>query len=532
MARGLYRVYLYVVTIALCIFATVGISMALGSILALTPLRGSYYGGPYGASQVTQNVIFALVAILIAGLLGGLHYWLIRRDMASDPQPGASGVRSLLLNLGIGGATLFAVTMGASALQSFGFNGQNDIATPLAASIATLGLALLLEWERRRATPSHGAALIFQRLRVNGVGLILGIILASFVIPAVQQVETWIAQSAAGQACTTAVVTPYGPYTGPELPSCVGPYILGNLLAVALVLIVWLAYLRPGAFDQHSTIRAVVLLIGFAIGVGVTINGLYQAVEYVLRLIFRGAGGVAPDYLNTFNFAPFLVYGAVAIGVYLWLLRQPREQEALGAAATRLSLRAVAGALFAIPFWIGVYMLIENALLSILPNPTGKATYWHDAAAAAIAGIPYILLALWLAAGTREEGAKGPRRAFDLALLAAGALATAGGLATLIYAVLTAILGVPLPNWQDVARLAGAILIAGLALGGLYLWISLREGQFAGTPKPQVAPAATGEVQSATTLLDGVLSKLTGGSISQDEASREILELARRGSLT
>ncbi|HEX8981577.1 MAG TPA: DUF5671 domain-containing protein [Ktedonobacterales bacterium] len=531
MARGLYRVYLYVVTIALCIFATVGIALALGAILATTPLRGTYYGAN-GASEVTQQIIFAVVAVLIAALIGGLHYWLIRRDMASDPQPGASGVRSLLLNLAVGGATLFAVGMGASALQSYSFNNQNDVATPLAASIATLGLALLLEWERRRATPSHGAALIFQRLRIDGVGLILGIMLASFVIPAGMQSETAIAQATSGQACTNFVGGPYTPYSGPEIAQCAGPFILGHWLAVALILIVWLAYLRPGAFDQKSTIRAVILLIGFAVGVGVALNGLVQAFGYILRLLFRSAGTSAPDYLNAFNFAPFLVYGAIAIGVYLWLLRQPREQEALGPDATRLSLRAVAGALFAVPFWVGAFMLVENVLLSILPNPTLKATYWYDASAASIAGIPYILLALWLAAGTRETGVKGPRRAFDLALLAAGALATAGGLATLIYAVLTSALGVPLPNWQDVARVAGSILIAGLALGGLYLWISLREGQFVGTPKPQAAPATTGEPQPANALLSGVLAKLAGGSISQDEASREILDLARRGSLT
>jgi hypothetical protein len=119
-------------------------------------------------------------------------------------------------------------------------------------------------------------------------------------------------------------------------------------------------------------------------------------------------------------------------------------------------------------------------------------------------------------------------------LLAAGALVTAGSAATLIYAVVTAALGVPLPEWQDVARQAGAALIVGVALGGLYLWLAAREGQFTRAPRPEAAPASS--ESSATpavsgVALDEVLAQFQQGGLTQIEAADRIRALARAGGL-
>jgi hypothetical protein len=85
MARNLYRVYLYIVFIAMLIFAAVGLIMLLQTLLSLTPLRGTYGPIPTNATIVQVTVFFA-VSWFIAALFGGLHYWLIRRDMHNDPQ--------------------------------------------------------------------------------------------------------------------------------------------------------------------------------------------------------------------------------------------------------------------------------------------------------------------------------------------------------------------------------------------------------------------------------------------------------------
>lgn len=535
MARGLYRVYLYVVTIALLVFATVSVSSLINMLLRLTGLRGAYGSAPTGA-EVTQNVVLALVSLVIVAGLGGLHYWLIRRDTASDPLPGASGVRSLTLNLAVGVATLVAVTAGASALAQFSFTFTNDLTTSLATALGAFGVALALEWERRRAAPTRGAALVFQRLRIDGLGLILALTLIAFMLQAVNQTERLIGQSSGAIRCMA--TQPTGPYYGPYFEPCVGSQLVGYWAAALLVVVVWQVYLRMGASDSRTLIRPVFLLLGFTAGIVALIYSLQRAIEYILRLIVQNGQG-APDYLNAFDFAPTLVYAAVALATYGWWLRQSAGHEPLGLPVTRLTMRAIAAALFAAPFWFGVGMLINDLFIRLFPGTQAATTNWHAALATTLAGAGYVPLALWLGSGSRAEGIKGPRRGFVLALLAAGALVTAGGAATLIYAVVTAMLGVPLPDWQGVARPAGAALVVGLIVGGLYLWLAMREGQFARTPKPEAAPEAVPAPEAGVVVapalagaeLDDVLSQLQRGSLTQAQAAERIRALAREGAL-
>lgn len=530
MARGLYRAYLYVVTIALAVFLTFSVYSLLRVLLELTGLRGQY-GPVTSGADVTQNVVLALVTLIIVAGLGGLHYWLIRRDMASDHQPGESGVRAFTLNLALLFATLTAVFSGAMALSQFDLTFRNEVASQLAGAIAALGLALALEWERRRATPTRGAAMVFQRLRIDGMGLILALITLSYLSSAIYRTENLIGNASGAIPCVAS--PPTGPFQGPYLQTCVGSDLIGVWAAAALVIVVWLVYLfRAGL--QRTLIRPVFLLLGFAAGVISLIVGLQQIVEYLLRLIT--ASGAKPDYFNQFNAAPGLVFAVLALAVYGWRLTRSEAHLPLDLPTTHLTLRAVGGAIFAAPFWVGAWMLLNDAFIKLFPGGQPADTNWHQAFATAIAGLAYVPLALWLGASSRDEGIKGPRRGFVLVLLAAGALVTAGSAATLIYAVVTATLGVPLPNWQDVARQAGAALIVGLALGGLYLWLAAREGQFTRAPHPQVEPAgAAGEAGAAAAnghaALDDVLAQFQQGGLSQAEAAERIRTLARAGTL-
>ena len=98
MARNLYRIYLYVVFIAMLIFAAIGLGMVLQTLFSLTPLRGTYGTVPTNASVVQSTVFFA-VSWFIAAIFGILHYWLIRRDIQNDPAAGQSAIRSFFLNI-------------------------------------------------------------------------------------------------------------------------------------------------------------------------------------------------------------------------------------------------------------------------------------------------------------------------------------------------------------------------------------------------------------------------------------------------
>lgn len=531
MARGLYRAYLYVVTIALAVFLTFSLSGLLGSLLRLTPLHGQYGQATTGA-DVTQSVVLALVTLIIVAGLGGLHYWLIRRDMASDPKPGESGVRAFTLNLALLASTLVAVFAGATALSQFDLTFQNEVASPLAGAIGALGLTLALSWERSRATPTRGAALVFQRLRIDGLGLILALITLSYLSSAVYRTENLIGNVSGAIPCTA--TQPTEPFNGLYLPTCVGSDLIGAWAAAVLVIVVWLVYLfRAGL--QRTLIRPVFLLLGFAAGVIALIVGLQRIVEYLLRLVTATAGA-QPDYFNQYNAAPTLVFAALALAVYGWRLTRSAAHEPLDQPTTRLTMRAVGGVIFAGPFWVGAWMLLNNAFIHYFPGGQPTDTNWHQAIATVIAGLAYVPLALWLGASSRAEGIKGPRRGFVLVLLAAGALVTAGSAATLIYSVVTATLGVPLPNWQDIARQAGAALIVGLALGGLYLWLAAREGQFTRAPRPQVEPAVAGEAGALASAdghaaLDDVLAQFQQGGLNQAEAAERIRALARTGAL-
>ncbi len=95
MTRNLYRTYLYVVFLAMLILAAVGLGWLLQPLLALTALRGSYSEPPAHMALV-QGVVFFGISWLIAGLLGGFHYWLIRRDVQNRSRCWQSG-RPLVL---------------------------------------------------------------------------------------------------------------------------------------------------------------------------------------------------------------------------------------------------------------------------------------------------------------------------------------------------------------------------------------------------------------------------------------------------
>src|SRR5690242_9288839 len=173
MARNLYRFYLYAVFIALLIYAAFAIGQLLNTLLLFTSLRGSYVNVPSQA-DVVQSVVFATVSWVIAGLLGGLHYWLIRRDMHNDPAASTSAIRSFFLNITEAIGVLVGVpVMGFLVISSLAASSGANVASATSFAIPTLALVVLLELERRRTQVSTGAALAFQRLHFYSVQAIL-----------------------------------------------------------------------------------------------------------------------------------------------------------------------------------------------------------------------------------------------------------------------------------------------------------------------------------------------------------------------
>ncbi|HEV2661629.1 MAG TPA: DUF5671 domain-containing protein, partial [Ktedonobacteraceae bacterium] len=151
MVHNLYRLYLYIVSIALLIFAAFAVGRLLNTLLTFTPLHGTDGYHPPPASEVVQSLVFAGVSLVIAGALGGLHYWLIRRDMQSDPAAGNSAIRSFFLNMTEAIGIALAVPVAGFLVFSILASSQSsDIVGAAAFALATLLLVMVLELERRR----------------------------------------------------------------------------------------------------------------------------------------------------------------------------------------------------------------------------------------------------------------------------------------------------------------------------------------------------------------------------------------------
>ncbi len=350
MTRNLFRFYLYTVFIAMLIFATVGLGRLLQTLLALTPLRGAYGARPLNP-DIVQAVVFFLVSLVIASLLGGLHYWLIRRDMHSDPAAGQSAIRAFFLNI----AELIIAPLGVFIAVSFFINelGRTpalDVTGAAAFAIATLVLYAVLEWERQRTQAGPGAAMAFQRLHLYGVQLILLIILTFFWISTARQLLD--AFVFGGQATGTPLC---GGFTG-----CQGPNLLSSVIATLLVVLFWIGYGYFVRNDTSSMLRRILHYTSFAYGVGLVLYGIWQAITLGLLTLF-GVTVHASEIVGSYDFASFITLGLLVIAVYGTWLRIAAGQTPAERLATIQIGESIITALFAAAFWWSVAYVLLNA---------------------------------------------------------------------------------------------------------------------------------------------------------------------------
>ncbi|HEU5438492.1 MAG TPA: hypothetical protein VFU88_04305 [Ktedonobacterales bacterium] len=540
MPRQLYRVYLYVVSIALLIFGAIALAMLLDTMLAYTPLRGSFRAAP-GQNELVQRVIFAVVAWLIVAVLGGLHYRLIRQDIVSHPPAAGGGVRSFFLNIPEAVAVLigvFAVSGGFSTLAARDPFGTPDAATPFAVGIAALLVAVLLESERRRSVPAAGAPMVFQRLHVFGVPFVVlfaaavtawGTAMRATVAALLMQANVY--NPLDPDACA---ISPFGP--GKEI---VGPCALPNVgflwLAVLVMVAAVAVYVLLARDDARSIIRTVAHLASLALGLVLVVIGLNQGVELLLRGTFGvpvGWGDVAHPWNASYDFISPLTLGALVTTVYALWLRAERALSPLGTDGTLRTMEALAAVVFAVPFWWGLGRLLYAGFDwlglggALAPFPAD----WAAALATLIAGLAYVPLSVLLLRRGAEAGA--PRRGYILALLAGGVVTGAAGLAVTLYTLATAALGVPLDNWQQAARAGTAALLVGLAITGIYGWIALREhtieplfARRAAAPFAVTPQAEAGGQALLPGTIEQVLDAFAAHKLTRDEAAERIREL-------
>src|SRR5690348_11941360 len=325
--RALYRIYLYVVVLFLLFFAAIATAVFLSTVFSATPLNGESQHALTQA-EVVRPAVFAVLAWLIAAVLGGLHYWLIRRDQAADAQAGAGVVRALFLNLAEFVAALTALIAGAIALSNIGRPFSGGFAPTYATALVFLGLFALLEAERRRAQAGPGAALVLQRIHFYGMQLVaLLFFVIGLVTSALHQTLLQILVQFGLLTCLPADVgfpSPAG------APSCVvdeigivdGRILAGAWAAAVFAVAAWIGYGLLAHRDMRSTLRQVLHFAGYAAGAIVFLVGIERAAELLLRVAF----GIAPsvlDFAGRYEFFSQALIGAgVALVYALWLARE------------------------------------------------------------------------------------------------------------------------------------------------------------------------------------------------------------------
>ena len=540
MARQLYRVYLYVVSVALLIFGAVSVGLLLATLLSFTPLRGTFRSAPESA-ELVQRLVFALVAWVIVVLLGGLHYRLIRRDIASHSEAAGGGIRAFFLNMAEGLAALvavFAVSNAFSTLAYHDLGGMQDATAPFSVGAAALLVAVQLEIERRRSVPAAGAPTVFQRLHVYGVPLVLLIVSA---------VAAW---DIAMRTTVAAVLLRANIYSSLDPNACSpnvaekGLFIQGPC-ALPDVTLLWLSVLVMGGTialyavlarrDTRSLIRTVTHVGSAAFGLLFVLIGLDRGIELLLRGAFGvpvGWGDIANAWSASYDFISPLTFGVAVVVAYGLWLRAERGHSPLGAEGTARTMEAVAAAMFAVPFWWGIGRVLDTGLQWL--GIGGAAIWigadrWAASVALLVTGLAFVPLAIRLL--LRGERAGAPRRGFILALLAGGVVTSAAGLAVTLYTVVTAALNVPLNNWQQVARSGAAALLVGLALAGIFGWIAVRERSI----EPLFAhrapelPVTTQPAGGVPDTIEQVLDAYAAHTLTQRDATERIRELTHAG---
>jgi hypothetical protein len=525
-ARTLYRIYLYIFTAVLIIFAASVLGIFLGTVFQFTPLRLDFETPP-DVNQLKQMTTLLVIALVVALALGGLHYWLIRRDIAQDPDAARGPVRALVLNALQAGAALFALFSGIAIVGPIALGTVSGTASGLATLIPAVVVFALVQLERGRARPAPGAALALQRLHVYFIQTVtlLTALYSLYTAVSTSVQALFVALGLTTRNCNRAVAL-FPTYCD------LGIQLRTAWFTVLWIVVVWAVYLWLGQGDGRSVLRQFAQYFGFLVGIGFVIFGTERAAELVLRAALQVLV-VTPDVLiSQFDFITPIIVGLILLVGYGAALMSHAADAPLGRTGTETALLALSGATLALPFYIGVILLLEGALEQVVPDghPPDNSL-WAIYGAILISGLAHPLVAYVLRLRGAAAALAGPRRAYTFALLAGGALtATLTGI-TLIYVLVTAALGTPVEiEWQPLARVDAVVFAVSAFVAGVQLWRLIAERGPAGAkpavvPSPAPAPAAAASTPapapSAPPPADevaAVVDALLAGRLTRDQA--------------
>ncbi len=504
MARGFYRFYLYIVFIAMCIFLVVTTSQLLNTLFLLTRLRAGYMTPPT-QSEIIQSVVLAVVSWVIAGLVGGLHYWLIQRDIRQEPAAATSAIRAFFLNASVALGVLIGVPiLGFGALADWATNSNYGAVWELAYSLPLLCMALLLQLECRRTPVAKGAAVVFQRIHIFGMQAILLLYLtvafSQTIVPLID--SAFFANRGALDSCNI------------YASECSSQNLAGLLAMTFWFLLCWLIY---GLFTRNDTSRGTRLVthsLSLAFGVSYLVYGVFVLLTWLFSPIFH----VSISFTNvisvnpTHNFSVPLAIGIVSGAVYSVLLLDIVQRKWITPYLLGMTEQSIAGIPLAVVFWVGV----ANGLYDLLEKVA--ATSWIVPLALLLTGLGYIPLDIYLRRRYAQNPTTAilPRRGFVLALLAGGILTLAIGGVLTLYTLGTALFGSAISNWSTTMHTGLAMTVVGALVTAIYLWTTLREQLLAGRVRINPRDPSPGST------LENIIDELLAGEVTRDEAVAQL----------
>lgn len=117
MRATLWRIYLYLVASAALVFVTYAIQQFIGAVLVLNLVfPHPYWLDPFPSIHRASALL--AIALVVVAPVGGLHWWLIRREEQTTPSARSNGTRIYIFGvLSLGGIAV-GVAAGASFIQS------------------------------------------------------------------------------------------------------------------------------------------------------------------------------------------------------------------------------------------------------------------------------------------------------------------------------------------------------------------------------------------------------------------------------
>lgn len=533
MVRHLYRAYLYSVCVILLIIATTTTGVSLSLLLTATSLRGPY-GSPPGRTQLVQALVALVVVWLVTLLLGGLHYWLIRRDMASDSAAGGGAVRSFFLNVTQMFAALFAIGFATAGIASL----ENQYNAPIgffSTALATGGLFVLLQLERMRTHVATPRALTLQRLHLYGAQLGIVLIAAPFWSRATEtSVLYTLTRIGAFDPCVYYYAGSFCSQTAYYHPR----QVVAEWAAAFFIAACWAGYTAFTRHDYRSRLRQVAHLLALGYAVAFALSG---AQRIIYAALLKAVGHPLPNgqlAQSTGTALGPLVFGIVAFLAYRWLSAREAPSLPSGMPAATYIQWALYAIICAFPFWVGIQSLLSAVVERVVPAGThADAVTFAQAGSQVVTGLPFVVLALFLGMGARQSGVSWPHRIFVLVLLAGGVIDGATGMVFALQAFGSTVLGAPPSEWQHAVRTGLVMLLVGGTMVGIFLTVAARNHYLGARhePKPDEArlisadtqpvmtpDGAAGVAVSESEPLEAILDALLAGRVTRDEAAARI----------